>query len=300
MRRWLVAESSLATALLNTPGVLSEADTLAIACATETDTLPETLSYLLEQRERNANQNALLATQDDAGIYASISYITLTFFGVSLVLLFFMVRIAPMLESVFSEFEIALPLAMSSLIDFTNRYVWLIAAVLIGGIILFIALQFEDIQRIFSRSWLGRRLTFYHQQRSADLLQLFAIASRHHQPLEFVLTAAAKQHPDSGFRNSLLMIRTQSSSESSIWERLAEKRLLTQNDANQLVRIGDPSLLSMSLQYIADQRRASAATSISYILQAGKYLPILLLSLLIGWVVVAVTQTLTGMVTSLA
>lgn len=297
LKRWIAAESSIAVALAHTPDALNEDDTLAIQCAVETETLKETLDFLIEHRQTNQDSSA------SDSLNSSLAYAFFVFFLVAFLILGFTTFIMPTLVEMFEDFELQLPIAMVALVRFTENYWALtgIALLLLAAFLL--AIQSNDVQRVLRRSWLCRYLLGQRTRNTASLLRLLAIPSSAKHPIDATLTgtltAAAQFHPDRRFRKQLLSVRTHCDSDADVWETLADHRILTPNEGTQLARLGSPSLRGWVLNALADRKHETILGRVEFFTRLGQFLPILLLSIIVAWIVIAVIQTLTSMVLSL-
>lgn len=293
LKRWIAAESPISVALTHTPGVLNRDDTLAIQCATETGTLNETFEFLTQHRESEREPSA------SETLSSSLAYILFVSTFIGFLVLFLAMFILPTLIQIFAEFELKLPPAMLGLVEFTDHY-WgfgIIAIILLVAFVL--AMQSTDVQRSFSQTWFGQRVLGMKKQNTAGILRLLAIPSNNGHPLAPTLTAAAQFHPNPRLRRKLLNVRTNCETDDDVWQQLALHRLITQNEGQQLRSIVDPRLRSWVLGKLADQKNSTASTRTEFLARLAQYAPVFLLSAIVGWIVIAVVQTLTAMVTSL-
>lgn len=293
LRRWIAAESSIAVALTHTPGALSDDDTLAIKCASETGTLNETFSFLTQHRDSEKESSV------SESLSGSLAYILFVSMFVGFLILFLVLYILPTMIEIFEDFALQMPPVMDSLVHFIDHYWGLGILVLILLVAFVLAIQSVDVQRSFSQTWLGQRLFGMRKHHAAGILKLLAIPSSNGHPLGPTLTAAAQFHPSPRLRKQLLSVRTNSDSDQDVWQQLAEHRLITRNEGQQLQAVVDPRLRAWVLSTLADRRHHKATARTELLARVGQYIPVLILSGLVGWIVIAVIQTLTTMITVL-
>lgn len=294
LQRWIAADSSMVAALSHTRGVLDENDALAIQCGIETNTLDETFHCLLAHCEKDDHT----ATSDI--VRGTIGYVIGVTCFATLVSAFLMIFIVPTFEQMFDEFEMALPATMSSLIDFSEQVAIFIPVLFMGVIGLVILLLVDDFRRGIRHSSLARFFPTIGRQRRAGLLRLLALPTALGQQIGPTLTAAAQFHPDRNFRKRLLRARTDAQSEADTWLQLAQQGLISRSHCDQLRKITSPSLRAWTLNALADKDRCLANQRTEFFARVIQHAPIIVLGIFVGWVAVAVIQTLTDLIGSLA
>lgn len=294
LQRWLAADSSISAAIAHTPGVLDEDDTLALQCGIETNTLDETLQFLLQHTERDDQSIASDLIRGMAGYVIGVLIFAM------IVTTFLMIFIVPTLSQIFEEFALELPMAMSALIEFSELGATLVPLALLALIGSAVLLLFEDVRRAIRRSPLGRMMPTVARRQSAGLLRLLALPTSLGQPIGPTLTAAAQFHPNQRWRKRLLLARTGAVSESDIWRQLADQRLIARLQGEQLGNIENASLRAWTLVTLADRDRQLANQKTESIARVFQHVPTIILGIFVGWIVIAVMQTLTNLASSLA
>lgn len=294
LQRWLAAESSMSAALTHTPGVLDEDDILAIQCGIETNTLNETFEFLLEH-----NQKADITTATEI-LRNALGYVIAMLCFAILIVTFLMIFIVPTFAVMFEEFDLELPMLMTALIECSDLFGFLIPILLLAALGVGILLLFTDFRRMIRYSPLGRLLPAAAMRKSAGLLRLFALPTALGQPVAPTLTAAAQFHPDRRCRKRLLQARTQAISDADIWNQLASQGLISRNQGDQLGRIENPSLRAWTLGTLADRTRDQAMHKTEFLARIAQHAPVIVLGVFVGWIAVAVMQTLTNLIGSLA
>ena len=294
LQRWIAADSSMSAALTHTPGVLDEDDTLAIQCAIETQTLDETFAFLLD-RSDDAGQAA-------AGeiIRGMLGYVLGVLCFAILVASFLMIFIVPTFEQIFEEFGMELPPLMLALVEFSDTFAAVFPIALLVALGAGILMLFDDVRRGIRLSPLGRLLPTTAERRSAGLLRLLAVPTRQGTPIAPTLTAAAQFHPDRRTRKRLLRARTDAQTDADIWIQLANQGLISRNQADKINKIQSPSLRGWTLDTLATKQRRHAHQKAESMARVLQHVPILALGLFVGWITIAVMQTLTNLVTALA
>jgi type II secretory pathway component PulF len=294
LQRWVAADSSMSAAIAHTPGVLSDGDALAIQCGIETNTLDETFDYLLEHNRRNEETTA-------AGVLrSSLEYVVAVLCFSIVIATFLMLFVVPTFVQLFDEFDMAIPFAMSSLIEFCKDFslaLPLVLLIALGVAVLFLS---EDFRRLARHSPLGKLAPTVATRQSAGLLRLLAMPSKTGKPLAPTLTAAAQFHPDPKYRQRLLQARTDSVSDTDIWSQLARQKLISKNQGEQLGYITDSSLRAWTLSTLSDRTGDRAARRSEFLARIMQHIPVLMVGLFVGWIAIAIMQTLTHLIRSLA
>lgn len=294
LQRWIAADSSISAALSHTPGVLSEDDALAIQCGIETNTLDETFDYLLERTEAdNPTTTAEI-------IRSSLGYVIGVVCFAILVGTFIMIFIVPTFEQIFEEFGMELPPMMMALIDFSKFCASIFALILLAVLGLGFLLLLSDVRRGIMHSPLGRLLPTTATRRSAGLFRLLAIPTGLGQPIASTLTVAAQFHPYRYYRKRLLLARTEARNDADIWRQLANQGLISKNQGEQLGNIDTPSLRAWTLTKLAVGNHRRANQQAEFLARVLQHVPIILLGIIVGWIAIAVMQTLTDLIRSLA
>ncbi|KAA5544567.1 hypothetical protein FYK55_09620 [Roseiconus nitratireducens] len=294
LQHWIAAGTPIGSALAHVPGALSAEDTLAIQCGIENGTLGETLSFLLDRADRPE------AVDTSQVIQKTVAYTFTTFLIALIIVGFCTLFILPVFKEIFEEFGMELPWSFAALIKFTDTFGLVLVALFVVALLLGILIQFEDVRRLFHHSPLSRWLPGTASRRRSGLLQLLAIPTQSGQPLGPTLTAAAQFHPDRSVRRGMLEVRTQSQSDTDIWQQLARRGWISFNQSEQFNVITDPKLRAWALCTVAGQERQDVDQSESLLAQILQYAPVLLLGLFVAWIATAIFQALTSIILALA
>ena len=293
-QRWIAADSSVVAALTHNPGVLNEDDALAIQCGSETGLLQETYDDLLGHRNLSApNVSATI-------VRGAISYAIVIAFFTLLILTLVMIFVVPTIASIFEDFAMELPQPMSILIDFCEGGSVYLPLVVLAMIVCIATVFSSEFQQFLSKTRLRRLWPTSSTQHSASLMRLTALPTETGFAIGPTLTAAAQYHPDRVCRRRLLEVRTRSASESDLWLNLSRHGLIERHYGDQIVKIGDPSVRAWTLRSLSNSQSVNGQQKAEFLARVVQYVPIILLGLMVGWIVVALLQSLSRLVLSLA
>jgi len=223
----LAARTSLADALEQTPGVLSDEQILAIRFGDQSGTLPATLAHLLKAEY----QAAMLV---NIRLRQTIFYTGMTVTILVMVLAFLMIKIIPSFQAIFNDFDLELPRLTLLLIQVSNTAInfwFLIALLLLTMVWLFRA---NTSRRFFRRVMSSRVVRPIAELRTADLLDMLSVTLQAGRPLPGALSTLARHHFDSLIRYKLLFVRNEVEQGAEVWHSMAAARLITSAEAQAL------------------------------------------------------------------
>jgi len=223
----LAARTSLADALEQTPGVLSDEQIVAIRFGDQSGTLTATLANLLKTEYQSAMQVSNRLRQ-------TVFYVGITITILILMLSFMMIKIVPSFQAIFDDFELELPSLTILLIRISKYaviYWYLVALVLLAVVWLFWS---ETPRRFFRRVLSSRVVRPVVALRSADLLDMLSVTMRSGRPLTGALSTLARHHFDSFIRHKLLFVRNEVEQGADVWHSMATARLITPAEAQAL------------------------------------------------------------------
>lgn len=294
VERWTSAGSSLVVALTQTPGALDQEQTLAIQCASDTDLMAETLDSLVRESDRREPTG-----EPDWGL-AALLYVTALLGFAILVAAFIMIFIMPTFGVIFDEFGLDMPGEMDVLLELSRQLgVWVVLLLMLATGLM--AMLFSERVRMrMQNSLLGRLWPPLRERRRASFLRLLALPTQLDKPIAPTVMAAAHYHPDQRWRRRLLQARTESETEAELWIQLERQGLIARGQSEQLSKLDRTTLRAWALRTLAEHsQQRSELRSRAWIanLQA---VPVIIIGLFVGWVVLAVMHTLTGLIHSLA
>lgn len=289
----LAAGTSLADALEQTSGVLSDEQILAIRFGDHSGTLRATLNSLLK---RNYQSVALVETRlRQTTFYTAI---TVTIF--ILLLTFLMIKIVPSFQAIFDDFELDLPRPMILLIRISNfsvNYWWMIALLLFAIVWLF---RSETSRRFFRRALSSRLIRPIAELRSADLLDMLSITVQTGRPLSGALSTLARHHFDSFVRQKLLFVRNEVEQGAEVWNSMATARLITPAEAKALESSTSVETRSWTMEKLARLKRSRVSQQIDTCASLLQPLITLLLAATVLFIAVACLTPLIELVNGLS
>jgi len=244
----MAAGTSLPDALEQTPGALSDEQMLAIRFGIQSGTLTEALDSLVTQQEQSSSPISHRLRQ--IGFYGVL--VASLFF---LVLSFILIKIVPSFQAILDDFELDITEPLKQLIIISNALVdmwWLFALALLLCVWL---IRSEYSQRFFRRRVLSRIFRPVAQLRSANLLNLLAIAQQAGRPLSGTLSTLARYHYDSMIRHKLLFVRNEVEQGADLWTSLTQARLLSPVESRALTKSTAAKSTVWTLRHLATWKR---------------------------------------------
>ncbi len=251
----LASRTSLADALEQTPGVLSDEQIVAIRFGDQSGTLPPTLANLLKAEHQAAMQMSIRLRQ-------TVFYVGITITILILMLSFMMIAIIPSFKSIFDDFDLELPSLTILLIRisaYAVNYWYLIALVLLAVVWL---LWSETSRRFFRRVLSSRVVPPVVALRSADLLDMLSVTLRSGRPLAGALSTLARHHFDSFMRHKLLFVRNEVEQGADVWQSMATARLITPAEAQALESSTSVDSRAWTMVRLAGLKRSRVAGQI--------------------------------------
>ena len=217
----------LPDALEQTPGVLSEDHILAIRLAAQSGTLGETLDYLVNQHSEASQQIGIRLRQ--MGFYfGMVAFIFV------MVLTYFMIKIAPSYQAILQDFYMDVPRALNSLFHIYGTLEQFGVLILLALLLAVWLMRAERSRRFFRRRIASRVLKPVAWLRSANLLDLFAIAQEAGRPLPGVISTLARYLYDNLIRGKLLFVRNEIEQGAQLWDSMVAAQLISPDEARAL------------------------------------------------------------------
>jgi len=243
----LAAGTSLPDALEQTPGVLTDEQMLAIRLGMQSGILSEVLPVLVDQQQSSSPVSHRLR---QIGFYGT--FLAILFF---LVLSFILIKIVPSFQAIMFDFDIEGTEPLDFLIGISS-------AIVSTGLLLPLALLFcawlilsEWSRRFFRRRMLSRIFRPVTQLRSANLLNLLAIAQQAGRPHPGTLSTLARYHYDSFIRNKLLFVRNEVEQGADLWKSLTQARLLSPAESRALTSSQTADSTVWTLRHLSAWKR---------------------------------------------
>lgn len=289
----LATGMSLADAVEQTPGALSDEEVLAVRFGDQSGTLSATLSNLLDTRNQATARIAARLRQ-----MTFYSTVVLTMY--ILILTFLMIKIIPSFNAIFNDFELETPKPLQLLVFLSQMavdYFYVILLVLLGLAWLF---RSETSHRFFRRKIWSRIMPPVAQLRAADLLDLLSVTVQSGRPLTGSLSTLARYHFDTYIRHKLLFVRNEVEQGAKVWNAMAIVRLLTPAESTALECSTSPESQAWSLRQLAQLKRGRVARRIDLGVNLLQPLVILLLAGLVLFVAVACLSPLFNLIGGLS
>jgi type II secretory pathway component PulF len=248
LARRLASGTSLADALEQTPGVLSDEHSLAIRFGDQSGTLAATLTGLLNHTNRA--ELRVIGRLRQLGFYV-VTTATIFLFIMS----FFLIKIIPSFQAIFDDFDLGLPhitILMIVVSQLLVNYWFLFALALIVGYWL---TRSQSSRRFFSRQVSSRVIRPIAKLRMAQVFSLLATNSRAGRPLSGALSTLARYHFDPKVRHKLLFVRNEMEQGANVWESMATAKLLSSAEARALEKATSSQSRAWTMERLADIKR---------------------------------------------
>jgi type II secretory pathway component PulF len=249
----------LADALEQTPGALADDGVLAIRFGSQLGILPAALDGLVRDGD-------VTGPRIRARIRGTTWYLGSVLLIGTMIASFILIKIVPMFHEILQDYSMTAPWALRTLIGVGNfaTSFWFVP--------LLIVLAVAWIASMGPPRWLVRRLLSARillpmvQLRSADLLELLALASRAGRPLAGAISTLARYHFDGPIRRKLLFVRNEIEQGAGLWESLEAVRLITPAEARVLKLDSPVASQAWTMAQLARARRARVAGQIETLL----------------------------------
>lgn len=283
----------LADALEQTPGALADEGVLAIRFGSQLGILPAALDSLVRDDDATG-------VRIRARIRRSAWYFGSVLMLGTLIVSFILIKIVPTFQEIYGDFELEVPRALRTLVGVGN----FASSYLIMPILIVLALAWivsvSPPRWYVSRLLSARILRPVAQLRSADLLELLALASRAGRPLAGAISTLARYHFDAPMRRKLLFARNEIEQGADLWESLAMVRLITLAEARVLKLDAPVAVPDWTMDQLARAKRTRVAGRIDMLLDWLEPACIVLLAGGVLLVALAIMTPLTQMIQALS
>ncbi len=283
----------LADAVEQIPGVLSDEEILAIRFGVQSGTLATSIR---EQLDATKSVSAHRTSQ----IRGNMLYIGTVLFVGFLVTTFIQIKIIPVFQKIFEEFNLDIPPVLHWSVWLANAfaaYWWLFALLLIAALLLtFSARPGRHLRNAF----LGKFFRSVRELRTADILQKLSLATQAGRPISGALSTLARYHYDPAIRHQLLYVRNEIEHGADAWQSLADVGLLTSPEVrvlNTSARVGNRPWV---LQQLATGKRRRTSRRLEKLSVLALPAVILSLGAIVLFQALAIFVPLLEMISSLA
>ncbi len=292
--RRLANGMSLADALEQTPGVLSDEHALAVRFGEQSGTLPAMLQAL--PSHPNQAELRVVGQLRQIGFYTAITACIFL-----LIMTFFMIKIIPSFQAIFEDFDLDLPYLTVLMIATSQLLVDYWFLLVIPLLVIAWLILSQTSRRFFNRNISSRILRPIAQLRIANVLSLLAVNSRAGRPLAGALSTLARYHFDPKLRHKLLFVRNEMEQGADPWESMSAARLITDEEATALTKASSADTRAWTLDRLADLKRSRVESRIDFFVSLLQPAVTLLVAALVLFVAVAsllpvfnLTSALTG------
>jgi type II secretory pathway component PulF len=288
----LSAGLSLADAIEQTPGVLSDEQNLAIRFGEQSGTLSTTLKSLLDDKDQASQR--IVARLRQIGFYGSV-VLSIFVFIVS----FMLIKIIPSFRAIFDDFDLNLPRITELLIRISNtvvNYWWLLVLVILP---LAWLVKSERARRFFRRKISSRLIRPIAQLRSANVLTLLAGNTRSGRPIAGALSTLARYHFDEKIRHKLLFVRNEVEQGTNVWQSMAAAKLLSAVEARALNKASSADSRAWTMDRLASLKRDRVERRIDVYVSLLQPAMILLMAAAVLFIAVACLTPLFDLTSSL-
>ncbi len=294
LARLLSAGVPLADAIEQTPGALSDEQTLAVRFGEQSGTLAATINRLLDDKDQASQR--IVSRLWQIGTYAAVVLAIFVF-----ILSFILIKIIPSYAAIFHDFELDLPKVTIQMIRITNWFVsyWFLVPLMLLPVAW--VLFFGRTRRYFRRNISSRLLRPIAQLRSANVLSLLAGNTRSGRPVAGALSTLARYHFDEKIRHKLLFVRNEVEQGSDVWQSMAAAKLISPVDAHALDKASSADSRAWTMERLAALKRGRVERRIDTYVSLLQPAVILLMAAAVLFIAVAclypvfqITSSLTG------
>ena len=292
LARRLTAGTPLADALEQTPGALSDEQTLAVRFGEQSGTLAATLNGLLDGKDQASQR--IISRLWQIGTYAAA--VTMIFL---FILTYMIIWIIPKYQIIFRDFELDLPRVTHQMIDTSSAFVnyWFLVPLMLLPIVWLVILG--RTRRYFRRNISSRLLRPIAQLRSANVLSLLAGNSRSGRPVAGALSTLARYHFDEKIRHKLLFVRNEVEQGSDVWQSMAAAKLISSAEARALDKASSADSRSWTIDRLAALKRGCVERRIDTYISLLQPAVILLMAAAVLFIAVACLSPLFDLTSSL-
>jgi type II secretory pathway component PulF len=244
------AGTPLADAVEEVRGVLSDEDILAIRFGVQSGTLSESIRDMLDRPD----PSAFGGTPRWRNFRVYVCVLLAVAFWLAA---FSQIKIVPMLNQIFHEFELEGPRPLQWNIRFAEiaTNYWYLFALAIIGVWWLVFSSWPGRQ--FRQGLLSRLFRPLRDLRVADVLQKLSVAAGAGRPIPGAISTLARYHFDPKLRHQLLFIRNEMEQGADAWQSMARLGLLSGAEAHLMAtadRVGNRPWVLRQLAQLKKRR----------------------------------------------
>lgn len=289
----LKAGRTLPDAVEDNPGVLSEAETLALRFDAQTGTRTEALRRVLADWDMPSTRERRRARRT-VGYLAVMLPIGLVVFS------FLFLKVVPVFFKILQEFGTPPPSALVLTNEAAHvgaRYWWLVPLLLLA---LFWISYSTRAGRLVRHSLLGRAFQSLRELQAALVLDQLAVAAQAGRPLSGALSTLARYHYAQPVRQQLLYVRNELEQGADVWQAMSTVGLLSPADVRLLAtaeRLGNRAWV---LHQLAGTKRHGTQWRLSRLSELVLPAAVIVLGVFVLLVALAIFQPLVQLIDNLA
>jgi general secretion pathway protein F len=289
LARRLESGMSLADALEQTPGALSDEGTLSVRFGSQSGILAESLTALLQERD-------FTEAQIRQRLIRLGGYLGGMFLAGALICTFLLINIIPLFKEIQHDFDATSPWAFRWLINVGQMLHSYGVFLFIGSCLLVLALWGRWPRRFARRTLSSRWLRQVFEWRSANLLRRLAVAAEAGRPLPGALSTLARYHYDGPFRQKLLFVRNEVEQGADLWASMARTRILSSSESRALASAEDQESRTWTMRRLAGQKQHRITQQVDLAVDLLQPMAILLMASFVLLAALAIFQSLVGLI----
>ena len=292
--RLLESGTSLPDGLEQIPRILPDEAVLAVRFGAQCGTLAASL---------NGAAASLASRQDhvaESPLRGFLFYVCLLLLVFAMILTFVMIRIVPVFEQIFADYDVQLPTLTRNLIiasQFAAQYWYVIAVVIL---LVVVALLSDMIERSARSGAVARLLRPFLGLQSADVLRNLAIVTEAGRPLGGALSTLARYHYNAAVRQRLLYVRNEVDQGADVWQSMSQSGLIASREAAVLQASRRAGNQAWALHEMARRMSGRVEYRFGLLLQILRPMTLLCLGAVVGSVVIGLFLPLVSLIHDLS
>jgi len=281
---------SIADAVEQVPGILSDEDVLAIRFDAQTGTVTQATRDRLTQRSQ-------ADAEKSPRLRSTIYYLWAVLLLGSPIVAFMQIKIVPAFRQIFQEFALDLPPVTERFLTISSLFTqWLPAILLIAVLLSFIyTWRGRELRRA-----VASRLSPLNIRYRVNLLHLVSIALNAGRPVSGAISTLARYHFDPSIRHKLLFVRNEMEQGADPWESMREVDLLSKADVRALLLAEPIGNRSWVLRQLACAKNRGASRLLDRVSEFALPAAVLAMGLFVLFQFVALFAPLVHLIYSLA
>ena len=250
--RRLEEGTPLADALEQTPGVLSDEQTLCIRYGTQLGTLRQCFQHLVGRSNTVIQQ----LSQRSRQLRFYLGFVCFLFV---MTMAFMVVEIFPSYQKIFDDFEIDAGRLSDTIYEACQFVVNEGPVLCLLLIFLLLLLRFGSLRRFLWHHLVTRFFGSVAKLRVSSVLEYLAITQQAGRPMAGSLSTLARYHFDPTIRQKLLFVRNEVEQGAPVWKAMSDARLISIKESQAMESASKAGTTVWTLQRLAEWKRRSVA-----------------------------------------